>query len=177
MTDFYHSWTKYVWFFVLHPKVFRLKSEHIVLAGFIVNSLRTSQKPYLSESKSLNLINLGRATVNEYSHSNCSSFIVHMSIVSYMPSVLSLLSITKTRLFKYIENFTPKNEKFQIKFLISFIFLLELNIDCWCSLEPPQWGGSNEYQQSMFWAEIRKIMYTHVNPNYIEIGFKGIKFI
>ena len=28
------------------------------------------------------------------------------------------------------------------------------NIDCGYSLEPPQRGGSNEYPQSMFWAEI-----------------------
>ena len=34
--------------------------------------------------------------------------------------------ITKTRLFKYIENFTPKTENFQIKkTLIFFIFLLK----------------------------------------------------
>ena len=38
------------------------------------------------------------------------------------------------------------------------------NIDCGCSLEPPHRGGSNEYKQSMFLAEIRKIMYTPVNP-------------
>ena len=38
------------------------------------------------------------------------------------------------------------------------------NIDCGYSLEPPRRGGSNEYPQSMFWAEIRKIMYTPVNP-------------
>ena len=36
------------------------------------------------------------------------------------------------------------------------------NIDCGYSLEPPRRGGSNEYQQSMFWAKIRKIMYTPV---------------
>ena len=27
-------------------------------------------------------------------------------------------------------------------------------------------GGSNEYPQSMFWAEIRNIMYTPVNPSF-----------
>ena len=37
------------------------------------------------------------------------------------------------------------------------------NIDCKYSLEPPRRGGSNEYQQAMFWAEIWKIMYTPVN--------------
>ena len=40
------------------------------------------------------------------------------------------------------------------------------NIDCGYSLEPPRWGGSNEYPQSMFWAEIRKIMSTPVNPSF-----------
>ena len=40
------------------------------------------------------------------------------------------------------------------------------NIDCGYSLEPPRRGGSNEYPQSMFWAEIRKIMYTPVNPSF-----------
>ena len=41
------------------------------------------------------------------------------------------------------------------------------NIDCGYSLEPPRRGGSNEYQQSMFWAEIRKIMNTPINPSFI----------
>ena len=40
------------------------------------------------------------------------------------------------------------------------------NIDCGYSLEQPHWGGSNKYPQSMFWAEIRKIMYTPVNPSF-----------
>ena len=41
------------------------------------------------------------------------------------------------------------------------------NIDCGYSLEPPRRGGFNEYPRSMFWAEIRKIMYTPVNPSFI----------
>ena len=39
---------------------------------------------------------------------------------------------------------------------IIFLFLLK-NIDCGYSLEPPRQGSSNEYPQSMFWAEIWKI--------------------
>ena len=35
----------------------------------------------------------------------------------------------------------------------SFLFLLR-NIDCRYSFEPPHWGSSNEYTQSMFWAEM-----------------------
>ena len=56
-------------------------------------------------------------------------------------------------------------ENFQIKILIFFLFLLK-NKDCGYLLEPPHRGGSNEYLQSMFWAEIRKIMYTPVNPTF-----------
>ena len=37
-----------------------------------------------------------------------------------------------------------------------FLILLE-NIDCGYSLEPPHWGGSNAYPNSMFWAKIRII--------------------
>ena len=40
------------------------------------------------------------------------------------------------------------------------------NIDRGYSLEPPLRGGSNEYPQFMFWAEIRKIMSTPVNPSF-----------
>ena len=40
------------------------------------------------------------------------------------------------------------------------------NIDCGYSLEPPRRGGSNKYPQIMFLAEIRKIMYTPVNPSF-----------
>ena len=60
-----------------------------------------------------------------------------------------LSRITKTRLFKYIENITSKNWLFLDK--NSDIFQISAqNIDCGYSLEPPRRGGSNEYQQSMF---------------------------
>ena len=40
---------------------------------------------------------------------------------------------------------------------VYIIFLISAqNIDCGYSLEPPRRGGSNEYPQSMFWAEIWK---------------------
>ena len=58
-----------------------------------------------------------------------------------------------------------KTEHFQIK--SSDIFHISAqNIDCGYSLEPPRRGGSNEYPQSMFYAVIRKIMYTPVNPSF-----------
>ena len=65
----------------------------------------------------------------------------------------------------YWKFYHQKNENFQIKNLIFFLFLLK-NTDCVYSLEPSRRGGSNEYPQSMFWAEIRKIIYTPVNPTF-----------
>ena len=65
-----------------------------------------------------------------------------------------------------MESFTSKKTKiFQIQ--NSDIFHISgQNIDCGYSLEPPRRGGSNEYPHSMFYAEIRKIMYTPVNPSF-----------
>ena len=61
----------------------------------------------------------------------------------------------------------PKTENFQIK--SSDIFHISAqNIDCGYSLKPPRRGGSNEYPQSMFYAVIRKIMYTPVNPSFTD---------
>ena len=54
----------------------------------------------------------------------------------------------------------PKNKKnFRYFFFYIYIFFIFL-------LKPLRRGGSNEYPQSMFWAEIRKIMYTPVNPSF-----------
>ena len=74
-----------------------------------------------------------------------------------MSSVWSLF-ITKTRLY----NFDPLKPHFYIVKLgftgVYIIFLISAqNIDCGYSFEPPRRGGSNEYPQSMFWAEIWKI--------------------
>ena len=71
--------------------------------------------------------------------------------------------IMKTCLFKYTENFTTKNENFQIK--KSDIFHVSAqNIDCWYTLEPPRCGGSTH--SVCLWAGIRKIIYTPVNPSF-----------
>ena len=68
------------------------------------------------------------------------------------------MPITKTRLYK----FDPLKPHFYIVKLgftgVYFIFFsLPNSIDCGYSLEPPRRGGSYEYPQSMFWAEIWKI--------------------
>ena len=72
--------------------------------------------------------------------------------------------ITKTRLFKYIENFTTTNWKFQIKIRYFFsIFLLRNKAVL-----------TNTYNLC-FWAEIRKIMYTPVNSSFTCILCKSVK--
>ena len=64
--------------------------------------------------------------------------------------VFFIFVITKTLLFKYIENFTTKKRKI-IRLKNSNIFHISAqSIDCGYSLEPPRRGGSNEYPQSMF---------------------------
>ena len=63
-----------------------------------------------------------------------------------------MVSITKTRPFKYIEISSPKTESFQIKNIDAFHISAQ-NIDCGYSLEPPRRGGSNGCPQSMFLAK------------------------
>ena len=90
-------------------------------------------------------------------------------------SNVPLKSITKTRLY----NFDPLKPHFYTVKLgftgVYNIFLISAqNIDCGYSLEPPRRGGSNEYSQSMFWAEIWKISVFF----YLKIFrfFWGVKF-
>ena len=59
------------------------------------------------------------------------------------------LLITKTRLFKYIEDFTTKNRKFSDK-NSDISHISAQNIDCGYLLEPPRRGGSYKYPQSIF---------------------------
>ena len=66
--------------------------------------------------------------------------------------------ITKTCLY----NFDPLKPHFYIVKLgftgVYIIFLISAQKHgLWYLLEPPRRGGSNEYPQSMFWAEIWKI--------------------
>ena len=87
--------------------------------------------------------------------------------------------ITKTRLFKYIENFTSKNWKFSEKILWFFFHISAQNIDYGYSLEPPRRGGSNEYPQSMFLSKNKKKKVYPCKPQfyYIKVGFKGVRII
>ena len=68
-------------------------------------------------------------------------------------------TITKICLYNF-DPLKPHFYKVKLRFTVVYIIFLIFvqNIDCGYSLEPPRQGGSNEYPQSMFWAEIWKIL-------------------
>ena len=74
--------------------------------------------------------------------------------------------ITKTRLFKYIENFTSKNWEFSDKKNSDIFHTSDQNIDCGNSLKPPRRGDSNEYQQSMFLIRNKKNTVYPCEPSF-----------
>ena len=81
---------------------------------------------------------------------------------------------TITKLFLY--NFDPLKPHFYIVKLgftgVYIIFLISAeNIYCGYSLEPPRRGGSNEYPQSLFSAEIWK----NIRIFYLKIFIFGGK--
>ena len=81
--------------------------------------------------------------------------------------------ITKTRLIKYVKNFTHKNWKFTDK--NSDIFHISAqNIDCGFSLEPPRWGGSNRYPQSMFLSRNKKNKANPCKAQFYYIYISGV---
>ena len=90
------------------------------------------------------------------------------------------MSITKTCLFKHTENFTNKKWKFSDK--NSDIFHISAqNIDS-CGTRYNRLGDAvlTSTHNLCFWAEIRKIMYTPVNPVLLYIyisGVEGVKII
>ena len=59
----------------------------------------------------------------------------------------------------YLYNFDPRKPHFYwgLQGYTLFFLFLHKSIYCEYSLEPPRRIGSNEYPQSMFWAEIWKI--------------------
>ena len=62
----------------------------------------------------------------------------------------------------------------------SDIFLISAqNIYCRYSLEPPRWGGSNEYLQSMSLSRNKKNNVYPCKPQfyYIKVGLRGVNII
>ena len=81
------------------------------------------------------------------------------SLSAYVPKICFRLKcsipLQKHAYSNILKLLPPKNENFQIKTLIFFIFLLK-DIDCVYSWAPPRRGGSNEYAQSMSLSRNKK---------------------
>ena len=84
------------------------------------------------------------------------------------------LPITKTCLYK-IDPLKPHFYIVKLGFTGVYIIFLNFtqNVDCGYPLEPPHRGGSNEYPQSMFWAEIWTISEFFLSENF---PFLEVKF-
>ena len=83
----------------------------------------------------------------------------------------TLIQIYRKFHLQKLKNFQMKN---------SDIFHISAqNIDCGYSLEPPRWGGSNEYPQSMVLSRNKKNNVYPCIPQffYIKVGYKGVKII
>ena len=94
------------------------------------------------------------------------------SVIVPLPGYF-LYYINKT----YLYNFDPLKPYYYIVKLgfteVDIIFLISAkNIDCGYSLEPHYRGCSNEYPQSMFWAEIWKISDFFLSANFQFFGGK-----
>ena len=86
-----------------------------------------------------------------------------------MPAlIVFIVNITKTRLFKYIENFTSKNWKFSDKKNSDIFHISAQNIGC---------GYSLEYPQSTLLSRKKKNNVYPCKPQfyYMKVGFKGSK--
>ena len=85
-------------------------------------------------------------------HFRTTSFLT-ISVLKFEPVHI----ITKACLYN-IDPLRPHYYKVKLGFTGVYIIFLLLpkNIDLGYSLEPPRRGGSSEYQQSIFWAEIWK---------------------
>ena len=75
--------------------------------------------------------------------------------------------------------FHLQNWKFSDKKNSANFYIFAQNIDCGYSLEPPQWGGSNEYPQFMFLSRNKENNVYPCKPQfyYIKVGSKWVKII
>ena len=66
-----------------------------------------------------------------------------------------------------IQRYDKKSFHFLLKIRITDVFhISNQNIDCGYSLEPPRWGGFNEYPQSMFLIRNKKHNVYPVNLSF-----------
>ena len=125
-------------------------------------------------------------------HHSCSLYLFHMHTCVGSPEPLlvpvtmsatitwtgTIISLRKHAYSNILKISPPKTENLQIKNSNIFHISAE-NTDCGYSLEPPWWGGSNEYPYSMFLSRNKKNNVFPCKPQFycIKVGFKGVKII
>ena len=123
--------------------------------------------PLKTDSKTMSSLAFPEKKYDKWNSFVC-IFSMHYAEAIILIAKMVVLSATISRKHTYsnIQKISPpKTEKYSDK--NSDIFYISAqNIDFGYSLEPPRRGGSNEYPQFMFWAEIRKIIFTPVNPSF-----------
>ena len=82
----------------------------------------------------------------------------------YMQWITDIGVVRKTRLYKYIDNFTSKNSEFSVKKLWYFSYFCSKH-RLWVLVRTAS-GVPTSTHNLCFWAEIRKIMYTRVNHRF-----------
>ena len=102
-------------------------------------------------------------------------------VFSYIQACPNCLPISKYITKPCLYNFDLFKPHFHIVKLgftgVCIMFLLK-NIDCRYSLELARRGVSNEYQQSIFWADIRKISeFLSENYQFFEVKFSMYMFL
>ena len=87
-----------------------------------------------------------------------------VTVIDQSPPITPTTHVTlRKHAYQIFQILQPEKENFLIK--KSDIFHIPAqNIDWWYLLEPPHWGGSNEYPQSMFLSQIWKKVYTPIDP-------------
>ena len=146
MLPFFHEWnaTRMWSFFFLSTKIVEWHNRRRLISLSSVNRRRV--KVYTTRDKKASRVTIAKEHLGRFNHAKNKL------------TALSQGIITQTCLY-YFDPIKPHFYIVRLGFTgVYFIFLFLLkSIDCGYSLEPPRRGSSNEYQHSMFWAEIRKL--------------------
>ena len=103
-------------------------------------------------------VDLSRYCIWSWSLARWQKFYCNDDAINRLPQVECNLLLDEFPAYIILTSLNPHFYIVKLGFTgVYIIFLISAqNIDCGYSLEPPHRGGSNEYPQSMFWAEIWK---------------------
>ena len=125
------------------------ESEHLSIISCHWETLNKDVTERLSSGK------VSSAPIKTVRRSGTKYFHLPSSVTTPLLTISYMITLRKHAYSNILKILQSKTENFQMKNSEIFHISAE-NIDCGYSLEPPRRGGSNEYPQSMFLAEIRK---------------------